>query len=72
MESHIFELEMGQPDSASANNVETTEGWEQDWDGDWDELKSKAAIGHQMVNGSANGLISRPPNRDDRENTWDD
>ncbi|XWS65572.1 hypothetical protein CRYUN_Cryun05aG0125300 [Craigia yunnanensis] len=66
------ELEMGQPDSPSANNVETTEGWEQDWDGDWDELKSKAAIRRQMANRSANGLTSRPPKRDDRENTWDD
>ncbi|XWS74510.1 hypothetical protein CRYUN_Cryun01aG0004100 [Craigia yunnanensis] len=63
------ELEMGQPDSPSANNVETTEGWEQDWD----ELKYlKAAIGHQMANGSANGLTSRPPKRDGRQNTWDD
>lgn len=31
------ELEMAQPDSVTADNVETAEGWEQDWDGDWDE-----------------------------------
>ncbi|XP_022764850.1 uncharacterized protein LOC111310029 [Durio zibethinus] len=56
------ELEMGQPDSPSPHNVETAEGWEQDWDGNWDEIKSK----------TAKGLTSRPPKRDDRENTWDD
>ncbi|XVF24347.1 hypothetical protein REPUB_Repub13aG0120100 [Reevesia pubescens] len=66
------ELEMGQPDSPLPNNVETTDGWEQDWDGDWDELKSKVAVGHQMANGSANGLTSRLPNKDGRGNTWDD
>ncbi|EOY20100.1 Uncharacterized protein TCM_045493 [Theobroma cacao] len=67
------ELEMGQqPDSPSANNVRTFGGWEQEWDGDWDELKSDTAIGHQMANGSGNILTSRPPKRDGETNTWDD
>ncbi|XVF41200.1 hypothetical protein PTKIN_Ptkin01aG0261100 [Pterospermum kingtungense] len=67
-------LEMAHPDSPSANNkVETSaDGWEQDWDGDWDELKSKAGGGHQMANGSANGLASRLPKREGRKVTRDD
>ncbi|OMO63721.1 hypothetical protein CCACVL1_22333 [Corchorus capsularis] len=70
------QLEMGQgpdspsvkePDSPSVNNVEAAEGWERDWDGDWDELKSKAAKGS-----SVNGLTARTSKRDDQENNWDD
>ncbi|GMI73225.1 hypothetical protein HRI_000991800 [Hibiscus trionum] len=42
------QLEMAQP--ASPNNVETAQGWEQDWDDDW----------RQTANGSSvNGLSSR-------------
>lgn len=50
---------MGQPVSSSPNNVdvETAQGWEQDWDGEWQEVKSKLA--------SVNGLSSRSAKRDD-------
>ncbi|KAL1174019.1 hypothetical protein V6Z11_A05G451700 [Gossypium hirsutum] len=53
------QLEMGQPASSSPNNVdvETAQGWEQDWEGEWREVKSKLA--------SANGLSSRSAKRDD-------
>ncbi|MBA0871903.1 hypothetical protein Goshw_001857 [Gossypium schwendimanii] len=53
------QLEMGQPASSSPNNVdvETAQGWEQDWDGEWQEVKSKLA--------SVNGLSSRSAKRDD-------
>ncbi|TYH75409.1 hypothetical protein ES332_D04G016600v1 [Gossypium tomentosum] len=53
------QLEMGQPVSSSPNNVdvETAQGWEQDWDGEWQEVKSKLA--------SVNGLSSRSAKRDD-------
>ncbi|KAG8501863.1 hypothetical protein CXB51_004713 [Gossypium anomalum] len=53
------QLEMGQPASSSPNNVdvETAQGWEQDWEGEWQEVKSKLA--------SVNGLSSRSAKRDD-------
>lgn len=49
---------MGQPASSSPNNadVETAQGWEHDWDGEWQEVKSKL--------GSGNGPSSRSAKRD--------
>ncbi|XP_041024072.1 uncharacterized protein LOC121264834 isoform X1 [Juglans microcarpa x Juglans regia] len=65
------ELEMGLPESVSATNVETAEGWDQGWDDDWDEnnaVKSQGLVGSI----SANGLTSRSSNRDGWENDWND
>ncbi|KAF2306548.1 hypothetical protein GH714_019356 [Hevea brasiliensis] len=67
------ELEMGLPESSSANNVETAEGWDEGWDDDWDEenaVKSPAA--RHLGSISANGLISRSPKKDEWGNDWDD
>lgn len=67
------ELEMASPETVSAANVETAEGWDQGWDDDWDEenpVKSPVARLH-TGNISANGLTSRPANRDGWED-WDD
>ncbi|KAG6643578.1 hypothetical protein CIPAW_09G221500, partial [Carya illinoinensis] len=65
------ELEMGLPESVSATNVETAEGWDQGWDDDWDEnnaVKPQGLVGSI----SANGLTSRSSNRDGWENDWND
>ncbi|KAG2691137.1 hypothetical protein I3760_09G222500 [Carya illinoinensis] len=65
------ELEMGLPESVSATNVETAEGWDQGWDDDWDEnnaVKLQGLVGSI----SANGLTSRSSNRDGWENDWND
>ncbi|KAK7287093.1 hypothetical protein RIF29_00127 [Crotalaria pallida] len=67
------ELEMALPESVSATNVESAEGWDQDWDDDWDDnvaVKSPAA--HRVGSISANGLTSRSANKDGWENSWDD
>ncbi|XP_031265597.1 dentin sialophosphoprotein-like isoform X2 [Pistacia vera] len=67
------ELEMGLPESASATNVETAEGWDEVWDDDWDDnnaVKSPAAP--HMGNISANGLTSRSTTKDGWEHDWDD
>ncbi|TKY65670.1 hypothetical protein E2542_SST08530 [Spatholobus suberectus] len=66
------ELEMALPESVSAINVESAEGWDQDWDDDWDDnvaVKSPAAHAGSI---SANGLTSRSSNKDGWENNWDD
>ncbi|CAJ1811911.1 unnamed protein product [Sphenostylis stenocarpa] len=66
------ELEMALPESASATNVESAQGWDQDWDDDWDDnvaVKSPAALAASI---SANGLTSRSSNKDGWENNWDD
>ncbi|KAA8539692.1 hypothetical protein F0562_026384 [Nyssa sinensis] len=66
------ELEMGQPESLSAMNVETAEGWDQGWDDDWDEEKAvKSSNGNHVGNGQANGLASRA-SISGRGNDWDD
>lgn len=66
------ELEMGQVDSFTANNVETTEGWDESWDEDWeDEETVKTPSGNHVGNGSVNGH-SRPSKKDGWENDWDD
>lgn len=67
------ELEMGMPESASAANVVTADGWDQDWDDDWDEENAvKSPGGHTYGNISANGLTSRSSKKDGWENNWDD
>lgn len=67
------ELEMGLPESASAVNVDATDGWDHDWDDDWDEENSVRSPGGQQVrNISADGLTSRSPKIDGWENDWDD
>ncbi|XP_055812764.1 uncharacterized protein LOC129882489 [Solanum dulcamara] len=66
------ELEMGIPESASAANVVTADGWDQDWDDDWDENAVKSPGGHTYGNISANGLTSRSSKKDGWDNDWDD
>ncbi|KAF8042184.1 hypothetical protein BT93_A0719 [Corymbia citriodora subsp. variegata] len=64
------ELEMG---SGEGTNIETAEGWDQGWDDDWDEENAVKSPGqHHVGNISANGLTSRPANRDGWERDWDD
>ena len=67
------ELEMGLPESVSAADVETAEGWDQGWDDDWDEDNAVKSPGGRHVGSiSANGLTSRSPNKDGWEDNWDD
>ena len=54
------ELEMAQPDSPTANQMETTDGWDQGWDDDWDDIKTvKSPNACQNGNASLNGFSSR-------------
>lgn len=65
------ELEMALPESSSAVNLETAEGWDQGWDDDWDEENAvKSPGGRHIGNISANGLTARS-NKDGWENDWD-
>nr|GMC84145.1 SUN domain-containing protein 2 [Ipomoea batatas]GMC85918.1 SUN domain-containing protein 2 [Ipomoea batatas] len=67
------ELEMGLPESSSAVNVDTAEGWDQGWDDDWDEENAvKSPGGHRFGSISANGLTARSAKKDGWENDWDD
>ncbi|XP_027351633.1 uncharacterized protein LOC113862701 [Abrus precatorius] len=67
------ELEMALPESASATNVESAEGWDQGWDDDWDDnVAVKSPSVHHAGSISANGLTSRSSNKDGWENSWDD
>ena len=67
------ELEMSMPESVSAINVESAEGWDQGWDDDWDEENAVKSPGGRHVGSiSANGLTSRSSNRDGWENDWND
>lgn len=65
---------MSVPESASADNVDATEGWDHDWDDDdWDEeVAVKPPAGLQARNVSADGLTSRPPRKDGWEMDWED
>lgn len=67
------ELEMALPESVSATNVESAEGWDQGWDDDWDDNVAviSPAVRHARSI-SANGLTSRSSNKDGWENDWDD
>ncbi|CAK7339984.1 unnamed protein product [Dovyalis caffra] len=67
------ELEMGQSDCHSANNVEKAEGWDESWDDEWDEIKEeKPPNGHQTANALPNGITSRNSDTDGRQKGWDD
>ncbi|KAL2330547.1 hypothetical protein Fmac_018128 [Flemingia macrophylla] len=66
------ELEMALPESVSATNVESAEGWDQDWDDDWeDNVAVKSPVAH-TGSISVVGLTSRSSNKDGWENDWDD
>ncbi|XP_024982299.1 dentin sialophosphoprotein-like isoform X2 [Cynara cardunculus var. scolymus] len=64
------ELEMGLPESSNAIDVETAEGWDQDWDDDdWDEDKAIRSPGARMI--SSNGLMSRATKKDGWDADWE-
>ncbi|KAL3753407.1 hypothetical protein ACJRO7_000756 [Eucalyptus globulus] len=59
--------------SGEGTDNETEEGWDQGWDNDWDEEDAVKSPGQPHVgNISANGLSSRPANRDGWQCDWDD
>ncbi|KAF3433271.1 hypothetical protein FNV43_RR24373 [Rhamnella rubrinervis] len=59
------ELEMAQPDSPTANQMETADGWDQGWDDDWDDIKTvKSPSARQNGNASLNGFTSRSSDGD--------
>jgi hypothetical protein len=66
------ELEMGLPESVTATNVETAQGWDQGWDEDWDEDNAVKSPGRLVGSISANGLTSRSSNREGWEDDWND
>nr|XP_043637004.1 dentin sialophosphoprotein-like isoform X2 [Erigeron canadensis] len=69
------ELEMGLPESSNAVNLETAEGWDQDWDDDdWDEDNAIRSPGGNLHSKSisSNGLTSRATKKDDWDANWDD
>lgn len=67
------ELEMERPDSHSANNMETTEGWDEGWDDDWDEIKEvKQPNGHQTANVLSDVIASRNSDAEEGRKDWDD
>ncbi|XP_059427913.1 uncharacterized protein LOC132161748 [Corylus avellana] len=66
------ELEMGLPESVTATNVETAEGWDQGWDEDWDEDNAVKSPRRLVGSISANGLTSRSSNREGWEDDWND
>lgn len=67
------ELEMERPDSHSANNVETTAGWDEGWDDDWDEIKEvKQPNGHQTANVLSDVIASRNSDAEEGRKDWDD
>jgi hypothetical protein len=64
---------MGLPESASADNLEAAEGWDEGWDDDWDEDKAvKSPGGRHIGSISSSGLTARSANRDGWDNSWDD
>lgn len=67
------ELEMAMPESVSATNMESAEGWDQGWDDDWDDnVAVKSPATHHAGSISANGLTARSSNKDGWEINWDD
>ncbi|KAL3565329.1 hypothetical protein D5086_033375 [Populus alba] len=67
------ELEMERPDSHSANNMETTEGWDEGWDDDWDEIKEvKQPNGHQTANVLSDVIASRNSDAEEGRKDWED
>ena len=67
------ELEMALPETVSATNVESAEGWDQVWDDDWDDNVAVKSPSVRLAGSiSANGLTSRSLNKDGWEDNWDD
>ncbi|KAL4557770.1 hypothetical protein LXL04_035959 [Taraxacum kok-saghyz] len=67
------ELEMGVPEASNAVDVETVEGWDQDWDDDdWDEDKAIRSPGGGLKTVSSNGLTSQGGKKDGWDADWDD
>ncbi|KAJ6422333.1 hypothetical protein OIU84_027316 [Salix udensis] len=68
------ELEMERPDSHSANDVETTGGWDEGWDDEWDEIKEvRQPNGHKTASVSSNVVIaSRNSDTEEGGKGWDD
>lgn len=59
------ELEMAQPDSPTANQMEAADGWDQGWDDDWDDIETtKSPSASQHGNASLNGITSRSSDGD--------
>ncbi|XP_068668355.1 uncharacterized protein [Aristolochia californica] len=59
------ELEMGLPQSSSAFEVGTVDGWDQGWDNDWEDKPSTGTSEiRPVVSVSANGLTARTANRE--------
>ncbi|GFY81686.1 hypothetical protein Acr_01g0014940 [Actinidia rufa] len=59
---------MGLPESASAVNVDSTEGWDEGWDDDWGEDNAvKSPGGRHIGSISANGLTARVPIGEDED-----
>ncbi|XP_077232848.1 uncharacterized protein LOC143872363 [Tasmannia lanceolata] len=69
------ELEMGlPPQSSSAIEADSTDGWDQGWDDNWEEEKGIARPSEirPVGNVSVNGLKSRSPNTEGWDDDWDD
>ncbi|XP_031271326.1 uncharacterized protein LOC116129748 [Pistacia vera] len=67
------ELEMGKPETISAEDLEKQEDWEDGWDDEWDESKAvKSPVAHRLGNVSANGLNSRSNDKHKWEKNWTD
>ncbi|KAF2319277.1 hypothetical protein GH714_014364 [Hevea brasiliensis] len=67
------ELEMGQPESHLANDVEMAVGWNEGWDDDWVEQQEvKSPDEHLTENVATNGHNSTSSDKDGWGNDWDD
>ncbi|KAG9455199.1 hypothetical protein H6P81_008103 [Aristolochia fimbriata] len=67
------ELEMGLPQSSSAIEVDTADGWDQGWDDEWEAKPRSGTSEIRPVSGvSANGLTARTANREGWDDDWDD
>ncbi|RWW16278.1 hypothetical protein GW17_00019850 [Ensete ventricosum] len=66
------QLEMGaQPQSSSAAESNTVDGWDE-WDDDWDDEAVTRPQKHTTTSVSPNGLSSRTPKKDVWDADWDD
>lgn len=66
------ELEMGIPQSSTAINVDTMDGWDQGWDDDWDDRPIENSSDRQIRTLSENGLSSRSGKKEKWDKDWDD
>ncbi|XP_068641553.1 uncharacterized protein [Aristolochia californica] len=67
------EIEMGLPQSSSATEVVTADGWDQGWDDDWDDKPSTGTSEIRPVRSiSANGLTVRTARGEGWDDDWDD